>query len=183
MAEKTQDKKPRAPRKPKAPKAEPAVINPENQEALEKFEEEAAKPVVEDNNVAEVPSPVLETESSAEEPVEDLEEPAESITTVDEPSPEAELELPDDEIKPAELPEGAETFEEFSQSLETSPAEIKKLNPNLPDTRSKWVAQIPTKTGRHIIFKGSYPRALQAAENWNKARNLKSGFIKKIRSN
>ena len=150
-------KKTPKPRKPRVPKAQPAAVVPENVENIEKFEEEVKKVVP----VEPIPSEEVIAKPENEEEVVPVEEPApESISK----------------------PEFIESYEEFSSSLEHTPVEIKKLNPYLPDNRSKWVAQIPTKSGRHILFKGSYAKAAKAAENWNISRGLPKK-VKEIRSN
>lgn len=162
-------KKTPKPRKPRAPKAQPAVTVPENVENIEKLEEE----------VKEIDPPVLSEEVTTE--------PEKEIVTVEEQLPEEKPEVEatePEETSPAEpeeqpevletkLPEDIPTFQEFQESLEKSPVELKKLNPNLPDAKSKWIAQIPYGThSTHILFKGSYAKAAQAAKNYNKARGL-----------
>ena len=183
MAEEVKKKAPAKPRKPRAPKAVQSVVKPENIEAEEKFEKETENlETVADNCVAEAPNPVLEiaTEAlnKANEIYKNQSEQASCIPVKEEEEPKVEAN-PNVEV---ELPEDSETFEEFTATLNDGVVEIKKLNPNLPDGKSKWIAQIPTKNGgAHILFKGSYPRAHRAAENWNASRGIFKD-VKQIRS-
>lgn len=162
MAEEVKKKTPAKPRKPRAPK----VVEPVSEETkLEEVVEEPSvlitKPEEEKPVATEESSPVI-LEPEEEEPTV-VEEP--SLTVAEEPEVEEETST--------ELPEDAPTYEEFSSSLERNPVEIKKLNPNLPDGKSKWLAQIPYgKSSAHVLFKGSYVRALQAAQNYNISRGL-----------
>lgn len=158
MAEEVKKKAPAKPRKPRAPKA--------------------VQPVPEEVKTEVVAEPsVLITKPDEEEPVA-VAKPSPVITKPEEEEPKVEVD-PNVEV---ELPEDSETFEEFTATLNDGVVEIKKLNPNLPDGKSKWIAQIPTKNGgAHILFKGSYPRAHRAAENWNASRGIFKD-VKQIRS-
>ena len=169
-----EEKKTPKPRKPRAPKVQPKVEETSELKVVEEVtEEETELPETVEPAPEETPSeePTLEEEPIAEEdPVE--ENTLDSEPEEDEPS-----------VEETELPEDTPTYEEFSSSLETSSVEIKKLNPNLPDSKSKWVAQIPYGNHSiHILFKGSYVKTLQAARNYNKARGFSSN-VKEIRSN
>lgn len=194
MAEEVKKKTPTKPRKPRAPKAP--------KEALEKFEEEIKKeePVVEEApEVVEPEQPTVEVAPEEPKPLDiPVTEPqsfdVETLKPVD-PTPEEEepavvaeepksewLEDVDVRIQATKLPEDAPTYEEFSSSFENSPVEIKKLNSNLPDSKSKWVVRFATKTGGyHELFKGSYSRAYAVAQRRNKTLGF-GGEVRKIRS-
>lgn len=161
MAEEVKKKAPAKPRKPRAPKA----VQPVPEEVKPKIIEEEPEVTVE---------PEVEEPAAVAEP---------SSAVVEEPKSEW-FEDVDVRIQAAstKLPEGSETFEEFTATLNNGAVEIKKLNPNLPDGKSKWIAQIPTKNGgAHVLFKGSYPKAHRAAENWNASRGIFKD-VKQIRS-
>lgn len=173
MAEEVKKKAPAKLRKPRAPK----VVEPAPEET--KLEEVVAEPSVlitepeEEKPIATEESSPVVLEPEEEEPVA-VAEPSPAV--VEEPKSEF-FEDVDVRIQAAstELPEDAPTYEEFSSSLENSPVEIKKLNPNLPDSKSKWLVQIPYgKSRAHVLFKGSYVRALQIAQNYNIAKGLGS---------
>lgn len=163
MAEEVKKKTPTKPRKPRAPKAQPTAVAPKNVENIEKeiipVEPVLSEDIIDEPGDVEVSTPA---------------EPEKEIVSVEEQLPEEQP-----EVLETELPEGTPTFQEFQESLEKSPVELKKLNPNLPDNKSKWVAQIPYGThSKHILFKGSYAKAAQAAKNYNEARGLNSSLKK-----
>lgn len=163
MAEEVKKKTPTKPRKPRAPKAQPTAVAPKNVENIEKeiipVEPVLSEDIIDEPGDVEVSTPA---------------EPEKEIVSVEEQLPEEQP-----EVLETKLPEGTPTFQEFQESLEKSPVELKKLNPNLPDNKSKWVAQIPYGThSKHILFKGSYAKAAQAAKNYNEARGLDSSLKK-----
>lgn len=170
-----EEKKTPKPRKPRAPKTQPKVEETSELKVVEEVTEEETKlPETIEPTPEETPS---EEESTPEEEPTAEEDPVEETTLDSEPEEDEPL------VEETELPEDTPTYEEFSSSLESSPVEIKKLNSNLPDSKSKWVAQIPYGNHSiHILFKGSYVKTLQAARNYNKARGF-SGNVKEIRSN
>lgn len=196
MAEEVKKKAPAKPRKPRAPKVvEPVPEETKSEEVVAEPSVLITKPEEEEPIATEESSPVI-LEPEEEEPVAvaELDSVVESVAEVEQPTP---LDIPvteprafdvetlepkseffedvDVRIQAAstELSEDAPTYEEFSSSLESSPVEIKKLNPNLPDSKSKWLVQIPYgKSSAHVLFKGSYVRALQAAQNYNIAKGL-----------
>lgn len=177
-----EEKKTPKPRKPRAPKTQPAAVVPENVENIEKEVKEIipVEPVLSEDVIDEPGDVGVLTPAEPEEQL--LEKKPEVEATESEEETPAELEE-QPEVLETELPEGTPTFREFQESLESSPVEIKKLNPNLPDSKSKWVAQIPYGNHSiHILFKGSYVKTLQAARNYNKARGFSSN-VKEIRSN
>lgn len=171
MAE-TKDKKPRTPRKPKA--EQPAVINPENQENLEKFDE------ILPDTVNQAFDPSVDPEKAIQEMIDANPEivEAQGLAPEEDFTLTSESEEPTLNISP-EAEEAIEAAVAVAQpvadfaTLPGQAAFIKKLNPNLADDRSKWVAQVPyVKHCTHVLFKGSYAKALQAANNYNKSRNL-----------
>lgn len=168
-----EEKKTPKPRKPRAPKTQPKIEETSELKVVEEVTE-----VEEETKLPEIVEPAPEETPSEEETTGEV-GPVEE-TTLD---PEPEEDILEPPVEETELPEDAPTYEEFSSSLETSSVEIKKLNPNLPDSKSKWVAQIPYGNHSiHILFKGSYVKTLQAARNYNKARGFSSN-VKEIRSN
>lgn len=175
MAEEVKKKTPTKPRKPRAPKAQPTAVAPKNVENIEK-EIIPVEPVLSEDIIDEPGDVEVSTPAEPEKEIVSVEEqlPEEKP---EETSPAEPEEQP--EVLETELPEGTPTFQEFQESLEKSPVELKKLNPNLPDNKSKWVAQIPYGThSKHILFKGSYAKAAQAAKNYNEARGLNSSLKK-----
>lgn len=133
---------------------------------------EKPKEVVEEPEVVAEPSPIINEEPEV------VAETSPVITKSEEEEPKVETTLDAPVVeKPTELPEEAPKFEDLK-----SPVKLQKLNPNLPDSKSKWVAFIPTRTGRHILFKGSYPKAARAAKNYNEAKGFPNP-PQKIRSN
>lgn len=175
MAEEVKKKTPTKPRKPRAPKAQSTAVAPKNVENIEK-EIIPVEPVLSEDIIDEPGDVEVSTPAEPEKEINPVEEqlPEEKP---EETSPAEPEEQP--EVLETELPEGTPTFQEFQESLEKSPVELKKLNPNLPDNKSKWVAQIPYGThSKHILFKGSYAKAAQAAKNYNEARGLDSSLKK-----
>lgn len=171
-----EEKKTPKPRKPRAPKTQPKVEETSELKVVEEVTE-----VEEETKLPEIVEPAPE-ETPSEESIPE-EEPTAEEDPVEENTLDSEPEEDEPLVEETELPEDTPTYEEFSSSLETSSVEIKKLNPNLPDSKSKWVAQIPYGNHSiHILFKGSYVKTLQAARNYNKARGF-SGNVKEIRSN
>lgn len=178
MAEEIKKKTPVKPRKPRAPKAQPAAVVPENVENIKK-EIIPVEPVLSEDVIDEPGDVEVHTPAEPEKEEEQLleEKPEVEATEPEETSPAEPEEQP--EVLETKFPEGTPTFQEFQESLEKSPVELKKLNPNLPDNKSKWVAQIPYGThSKHILFKGSYAKAAQAARNYNEARGLDSSLKK-----
>ena len=175
MAEEVKKKTPtKQPRKPRAPKAQPTAVAPKNVENIEKeiipVEPVLSEDIIDEPEDVEVSTPEPEKEINPVEEQLPEEKPEETSPAEPEEQP---------EVLETELPEGTPTFQEFQESLKKSPVELKKLNPNLPDNKSKWVAQIPYGThSKHIFFKGSYARAAQAAKNYNEARGLDSSLKK-----
>ncbi len=162
-----EEKKTTRTRKPRTPKAvEPAIEEKATEEVIviEQPVEEVPE-VEEKSEVQEVPeTPAMEPEKQEDDQVtEEQNDPTEE-----------QSETSTEEFEPS--------FAEYSSSLTNGTVEIKKLNPNLLDTKSKWVAQIPYGNNHcHVIFKGSYTKALQAARNYNESRGLGSE-VKQIRS-
>lgn len=176
MAEEVKKKTPTKPRKPRAPKAQPKVEETSELKVVEEVTE-----VEEETKLPEIVEPAPEETPSEESVLE--EEPTGEEDSVEETVLDSEPKEDEPLIEETKLPEDTPTYEEFSSSLENSPVEIKKLNSNLPDSKSKWIAQIPYGNHSvHILFKGSYVKTLQAARNYNKARGFSSN-IKEIRSN
>lgn len=186
MAEEVKKKAPAKPRKPKAPK----VVKPAPEEVVAEPSVLTTEPEEEKPIATEESSPVI-LEPEEKEPVAEVEQPTPLDIPVTEPrafdvetfEPKSEwFEDVDVRIQATKLPEDTPTYEEFSSSLESSPVEIKKLNPNLPDSKSKWVVRFATKTGGyHELFKGSYSRAYAAAQRRNKTLGF-GGEVRKIRS-
>lgn len=171
-----EEKKTPKPRKPRAPKTQPKAEETSELKVVEEVTE-----VEEETKLPEIVEPAPE-ETPSEESIPE-EEPTAEEDPVEENTLDSEPEEDEPLVEETELPEDTPTYEEFSSSLETSSVEIKKLNPNLPDSKSKWIAQIPYGNHSiHILFKGSYVKTLQAARNYNKARGFSSN-VKEIRSN
>lgn len=168
-------KKPRT-RKPRTPKpevvAEPSPVITETAEQIQEAPKaEISTPVPEN-----VEEPVVETKI---DPV--IEEEPDGLNVPEEEESKEEEKPVVVPETPTELPKDAPKFEE-KEEIPNSPVQLQKLNPNLPDAKSKWMAFIPTKTGRHVLFKGAYPKAARAAKNYNEAKGFKT-LPKKIRSN
>lgn len=138
--------------------------------------------------------------------VAEVAEPKEEITEVAEPEVELREEVTEPEVEGTELPADTTPFEEFEASSEvtepevkiakpeeevakfekaaSSPkvaAKIKKLNPYLEDFQSKWIAILEVNGLTHKLFKGSYAKALNAAENYNISHGIGKGQVTKIR--
>lgn len=159
-----EEKKTTRTRKPRTPKVvNPALEEKATEEVIEQPVEEVPE-VEEKSEVQEVPeTPIMEPEKQEDD----------QITEEQNNPTEEQSETPTEEFEPS--------FAEYSSSLTNGTVEIKKLNPNLLDTKSKWVAQIPYGNNHcHVIFKGSYTKALQAARNYNESRGLGSE-VKKVR--
>ena len=199
-------KKPRT-RKPRTPKTEVVatpdpVITEEAKPVEEVPEVKVSEPVpenVEEPVVETQTNPVVEEtpeeeEQSQEETLQEEEQHQEEAPQEEEPQEKVPEEEPKSEWiedvniriqasqmfkESTELPAEAPKFEE---KVPNSPVQLQKLNPNLPDGKSKWIAFIPTKTGRHILFKGAYAKAARAAKNYNEAKGFAKP-TKKIRSN
>ena len=162
MAEEKKTTRTHKPRTPKVVK--PVIEEKATEEVIEQSVEEVPE-VEEKSEVQEVPeTPAMEPEKQEDDQVtEEQNDPTEK-----------QSETSTEEFEPS--------FAEYSSSLTNGTVEIKKLNPNLLDTKSKWVAQIPYGNNHcHVIFKGSYTKALQAARNYNESRGLGSE-VKQIRS-
>lgn len=161
MAEEKKTTRTHKPRTPKVVK--PVIEEKATEEVIEQPVEEVPE-VEEKSEVQEVPeTPVTEPEKQEDD----------QISEEQNDSTEEQSETPTEEFEPS--------FAEYSSSLTNGTVEVKKLNPNLLDTKSKWVAQIPYGNNHcHVIFKGSYAKALQAARNYNESRGLGSE-IKKVR--
>lgn len=112
-----------------------------------------------------------------------------------------EEEIAETEIAgPENLPEKAEnSLEQVENSLEeagdlaeqpaaepeeqeilSGPAELAKVNPNLPDDKSKWLARLVAEKGFHILFKGSFAKAYRVADNYNVTHGFPAGKIRRI---
>lgn len=195
MAE-TKEVKKRAPRKPKtATEKAPLEVN--------EIKEIAETPVVEEEiapEVAEVEEEVAEVTEIEKEKVGELAEQPE----VTEPEEEV-VETPAIPEEGTELPEDTTPFEEFEAPKENAPkeeeiapevaeteeeavapsskvaAKIKKLNPYLEDFQSKWIAILEVNGLTHKLFKGSYAKAINAAENYNISHGIGKGQVIKIR--
>lgn len=59
--------------------------------------------------------------------------------------------------------------------------ELKKLNPNLEDGKSKWSFRAIEKGSIHEVFRGSFVRACKWAENYCTKHNIDIKNIQKIR--
>lgn len=149
------EQKPRT-RKPKSPK--PLDI-PETEPKAFDVETFEPKPEV----------PELEEEIKVEEK-ELLEETKEPESEIAEETPAAGGDLAE---QPAAAPE------DFANTL-SGPAEICKVNPNLPDDRSKWTARLVAEKGYHILFKGSFAKAYRVADNYNVSHGFPAKKIRRI---
>ena len=161
MAEEKKTTRTHKPRTPKVVK--PDIEEKATEEVTEQPVEEVPE-VEEKSEVQEVPeTPAMEPEKQEDD----------QVTEEQNGPTEEQSETSTEEFEPS--------FAEYSSSLTNGTVEIKKLNPNLLDTKSKWVAQIPYGNNHcHVIFKGSYAKALQAARNYNESKGLGSE-VKKVR--
>lgn len=185
MAE-TKEVKKRAPRKSKtvtekAPLevneikgiAETPVVEEEIAPEIAEIEEKKVGELAEQPEVAETEEEVVETPAIPEEGTE----------LPEDTTPFEEFEAPkEDAPKEEEIaPEVAETEEEEVAPSSKVAAKIKKLNPYLEDFQSKWIAILEVNGLTHKLFKGSYARALNAAENYNISHGIGKGQVIKIR--
>lgn len=153
MAEKKTTK--RTPKQPKAEITKPKV--------------EVAEPKIEGTELPADVTPFEEFEASSKitETKEEVSEPEAEITEVIEP----EVAEPREEV----------TESEKAISSPKVAAKVKKLNPYLEDFQSKWVAILEVNGLTHKLFKGSYAKAFNAAENYNISHGIGKGQVIKIR--
>ncbi len=152
MAENIEGKS-RTSRKPKTLKDAPVVAPSEILEEVENSPEILPEPEVISPEVEEISSEKVEELGAAASQLE--EEVVEEQPTV--------------------------SSEEEEKDIEPESAEIAKLNPNLPDNRSKWVARLVAKKGYHILFKGSFDKAYRAADNYNKMHGFPANKVRRVR--
>lgn len=172
----TKDTEKKAPRKPRTSKPKEENLNKEvlldtkqdlDPSADPKELAEANPEITELQKISEEPK----IEVPGSEPDPDLKE-KEGETPISDPLPEEDTKLPED-VTP---------FDEFTPQAAVEVAEapglaayIRKLNPNLEDGKSKWLACVATGSVEHKLFKGSYLKAYNAANNYN----IKHGFGEK----
>jgi hypothetical protein len=169
MAKKVESTK--APRKPRTSK--PKELSKNNNE------EEVTSPVEE---ILEEDTPEEATpEEIASEIAPKVEEIVEEVTPDETPKlPEDGTELPEG-VTPFDFPETPEPQDEPEELPKGHAAYVRKLNPNLEDGKSKWVACVASGSAEHKIYKGSYLKAYTAADNYNVKHGLQKGFVPKLR--
>ena len=182
----------KTPRKPRTSKpkniSEEGITPPEeitSKEITSEVEEipEEVTPEVEEISEEVIPEETVsedtpETSSDVPEDLAETETPASSEEVVSN-LPEDGTELPEDvaPFDPSESPESQDESEDLSKGH----AYVRKLNPNLEDGKSKWVACVANGSAEHKIYKGSYLKAYTAADNYNVKHGLQKGFVPKLR--
>ena len=162
MAEKKTTK--RTPKQPKAEITKPKVEVAEPKEEIAEVAEPKAEVVESKVEGTELPADVtpfeeFEASSKITETKEEVSEPEAEITEVIEPREESEKAISSPKVA----------------------AKVKKLNPYLEDFQSKWVAILEVNGLTHKLFKGSYAKAFNAAENYNISHGIGKGQVIKIR--
>lgn len=151
----------------------PEEAIPEIAPEVEETPEEVAPEIAPEETVSEdAPETSSEDPAETETPASSEESPEEIVSNL----PEDGTELPEDvaPFDPSEIPESQDESEDFH-------AYVRKLNPNLEDGKSKWVACVANGSAEHKIYKGSYLKAYTAADNYNVKHGLQKGFVPKLR--
>ena len=159
----------------------PEEITPKVEEISEEVTPEEIVPEIApeetvSEDTSETPSDVPEEDpAETETPTSSEESPEEVVPKL----PEVGTELPEDvaPFDPSETPESQDESEDLSKGH----AYVRKLNPNLEDGKSKWVACVANGSAEHKIYKGSYLKAYTAADNYNVKHGLQKGFVPKLR--
>lgn len=170
MAKKAESTK--IPRKPRTSKPKELSRNTEVAPKVEEISEEVTLKETDPEIAPEVEETMEEVAS------EDVPETSSKVET---PTlPEDGTELPED-VLPFHLVETPEPQDESEDLPKGHAAYVRKLNPNLEDGKSKWVACVANGSAEHKIYKGSYLKAYTAADNYNVKHGLQKGFVPKLR--